>query len=1032
MTSRQVDGWRAATLRERLRLGPPPVAEPGGDERHAYWASHRWTRTRPHRTADRLAALGTDADAFRALLDEDHRSLALRAGDRGAGWLDPDELSAATQAGCAVPDGGLTRLVDPLLEHYRSRLRQALSPVLSWCDGVPVSERAGFLRALVDTAPREAFAAAAERTLVLELNVARVQGLLRGDDPAERFRSFLDLSADVAFRGPFWADYPVLLRVLTQIGRGWVANATRLASRFVADRAELRERGLLPRSAGLPWRVDLGVGDSHRGGQSVATVYVGDGRVMYKPRPLAVDVALHEVIAALGRDPAAPRLRVPSTVDRGEYGWCEFVEPAQCATAADVSEFYRRLGGLLAVFHALRATDLHAENIVAAGRDPVVVDVETLFDPPSPIPDDPAGEALSASVLRTYLLPDPQVFRDETGRLRRIDMSAIGARAGQAVPVGMLQMLEPGTDTARIVPGPRPVTEELANRPGVAGDRHEPGRYRDELVDGFRTGYRALLSARRDLLSPDGLLRAFHGARLRLIVRPTRVYTRLQNQSLHPDYLRDGRDREVLLDRLWNVPDSPHVRDVVQSEIDQMGAGDVPLFEFRPRSTDLAAGDGTVISDYFSRRPYDSVFDHLLDLDDVDRERQERVIDLAMATLGAAGPGPAPAEPPGPSDGRAGRLLDAATAVGERLLQLRVDGDGTCGWLGLRRYDDDVWTLEAAGLRLDHGLAGIGLFLGRLGVVTGRTEFTGIAAQVADNLALRVPPDLAGRVAGRAGADDVDAADVGLFGSAAGTLCLLSSLGTGMGTRRWHAVVDELAGDLVRLCVGTAGSLAVADGAAGAVLGLLACVPALGRERASALAGTVADHLVEAWRAGVRSDGDGIVRGPIGVALAMSALCVHRPLARYRTVARDALSLARAADPAGWSLRGGVAGVGMAADRIVRDGSLPSDDLDAVELIRRDTRDRLVGRWSGPTWPVHHHGLLDGAIGELLALLCLTRSGGRYQRAHDCTAAALEQIAVGPRRCSTPGSVETPCLSAGLAGIGWGLLAAARPGTGLL
>ncbi|CAM5724428.1 hypothetical protein SANTM175S_04328 [Streptomyces antimycoticus] len=55
-----------------------------------------------------------------------------------------------------------------------------------------------------------------------------------------------------------------------------------------------------------------------------------------------------------------------------------------CAAAPDAAGFYWRTGALLALVHALRGTDFHHENIIAAGEHPVLVDLEALLHPTAP------------------------------------------------------------------------------------------------------------------------------------------------------------------------------------------------------------------------------------------------------------------------------------------------------------------------------------------------------------------------------------------------------------------------------------------------------------------------------------------------------------------------------------------------------------------------------------------------------------------------------------------------------------------------
>jgi hypothetical protein len=145
----------------------------------------------------------------------------------------------------------------------------------------------------------------------------------------------------------------------------------------------------------------------------VAEVSCAAGRVVYKPRPVAVDAALARMLAVLVADEPAPtRIRVPRVVVGDGYGWAEHVAHRYCVDDGELRCFYRNLGHWLAVMCLLGGTDLHAGNLVAAGPVPVVVDCETLFTPVPPAESSGHGLAVDrafalvgSSILRTVLLP---------------------------------------------------------------------------------------------------------------------------------------------------------------------------------------------------------------------------------------------------------------------------------------------------------------------------------------------------------------------------------------------------------------------------------------------------------------------------------------------------------------------------------------------------------------------------------------------------------------------------------------------------
>jgi len=80
----------------------------------------------------------------------------------------------------------------------------------------------------------------------------------------------------------------------------------------------------------------------------------------------------------------------------------------------------------------------------------------------------------------------------------------------------------------------------------------------EAVVRGFINTYELLLKHRDDLLASDGPLARFTEDEMRVIIRPTRIYAKMLENSFHPDVLRDALDRERLFDRLWvGIEDNP-------------------------------------------------------------------------------------------------------------------------------------------------------------------------------------------------------------------------------------------------------------------------------------------------------------------------------------------------------------------------------------------------------------------------------------------------------------------------------------------
>src|SRR5690606_20414405 len=160
--------------------------------------------------------------------------------------------------------------------------------------------------------------------------------------------------------------YPPLLHRLRVLIANRCAACLRLGSRFAADRESLA--ALLGRPPGDLVQVSFGAGDTHRGGHSVAILTCAGGRVVYKPRSVAVDLALDGLITELlGQVPAATRIRVPPVVARTDYGWAGHVAHRYCADDTELATFYRNVGHWVALMRLLGGSDLHAENLIACG-----------------------------------------------------------------------------------------------------------------------------------------------------------------------------------------------------------------------------------------------------------------------------------------------------------------------------------------------------------------------------------------------------------------------------------------------------------------------------------------------------------------------------------------------------------------------------------------------------------------------------------------------------------------------------------------
>ena len=330
-----------------------------------------------------------------------------------------------------------------------------------------------------------------------------------------------------------WQDvferYPVLARLMVQSVEQAIENSSRLCRRILADLPRLRRHFgelTLPIAS-----VSANLSDRHNGGQSVACLTFANGRqLIYKPRSVMPEIFFNRVLRWTNRRGLTLPLRTVSALDRGAYGWMEYVPHHDCADALEVSQFYWRAGALLALLHACGVSDIHCENLIACGDHPVVVDLETLL------------AERRGSVLGTGLLPSPFTARESAA-----DASALGASAVQDSGLRFPMWMHANTDQMILVDGsPR---ETAQHRVRLNGALVQATDFVRELKAGFREAYACLLVHRIKLRSEPWLerLRLFD---LRILVRDSATYGRMHLHLLYPEHLEDGRDRSIELEWL--------------------------------------------------------------------------------------------------------------------------------------------------------------------------------------------------------------------------------------------------------------------------------------------------------------------------------------------------------------------------------------------------------------------------------------------------------------------------------------------------
>jgi lantibiotic modifying enzyme len=572
-----------------------------------------------------------------------------------------------------------------------------------WHEGISAAALAALERGLLKRLSRLAGPVLAEEWARFEAEA------MFADDPGARGLRFaaLMLAAPVP---KFLAEYPVLARLLTLACDNWLAAVEELLARLRQDRAVIAAtfyRGVDP---GVLIDVEVGDADVHDGHREVLILGFASGpKLVYKPRSLALDAAFRGLIDHLNGHGLTLPLRAPVVLCCAGYGYAEFVERRFCDDDATLARFYHRMGALAALATALGSTDLHFNNIIACGEEPVPIDLETLLSaelrPNAAFARRSAAEQEEVAhtqrwALATMMLPIWQKLRGGVFA----DRSALGINFGDVGDAALPASL----------PCP-PSMLETALRTHAGAVRA-----------GFEEMYRVLLAERAALLAPGGPLAAFDTAPLRVVLRETWIYMTLLRQSIEPAVLRDGADRAVALERLNHIAavadEQPVFAAVINPERAALIALDVPRFGYIASSQDLRDRTGVVATAVAACSPAQEMRERFAALSEDELRRQSSLVQgTLLARL---------SQPPGNTRETAPEAMDSsrpvdrvarAAAIAEQIFDTaRLGPDGTRSWQTLAyRGETERWIWATASDGFAQGRLGFAVLFAALHRVTG-------------------------------------------------------------------------------------------------------------------------------------------------------------------------------------------------------------------------------------------------------------------------------------------------------------------------
>lgn len=768
---------------------------------------------------------------------------------------------------------------------------------------------------------------------------------------------------------------PVLLRLIAVITRQWIETSRELLLRLDADLPAICRDILHSGGRGRVAKIEGDFSDPHNGGHSVQIVSFEDGsRVVYKPKDLRLDVAWYDLVGRLNGAAPPFELRAVHAIARDGYGWTEFIDHTGCADQAGCARFFRRAGAWLALFHCFAATDMHRENIIAAGEDPVPIDLEMILQATAEehTIQDAEGQAFNAamdivanSVMKVGLLP-------AYGRAPDNSVVAIGGLTPDWNSQTRLKWNNINTDAMRPAKS-KEGDKTNPNLPHVGGRYAKLGDHIDDFISGF-ADYAKFLRRRNTEATSQELFGGFAGAAVRKVVRATQFYYMLLQRLKNHRTMDDGVVWSAQADFVARLVDwekeSDFIWPLVRSERSALLALNVPHFVSPSDGSEIRDATG-ISTQTEAKSGLDRARARVRSFEEQDIAWQIEVIRQNTNSIARIAEPPAiKAEPSEPlrQDAAVSPTKDFFVAEADRiageLSRYAIRRGPSAAWIGLDWLGDfDVSQLVCLGPDLYNGVSGIAVFLAAHAAVTACRSSGDLALAGIAHLRKELKDRNAARMARSIGLGGATG-----LGSIVYALTVISKcLHDNALLADAHAAADLFTDDLIAADK----QLDVIGGSAGAILGLLRLYRDTNAGDVLNRAMKCGEHLIGQRRFG--SDGrrswvgqgfgsqplNGMSHGAAGFAYALASLSAATGREQFAQAASECIAFENSsydAERHNWpDLRGGAEpswscqwchgapGIGLARIATVKQATLEGNALtidvrNAVDGVKRSWR----------------------------------------------------------------------------------------------
>ncbi|HHX63208.1 MAG TPA: type 2 lantipeptide synthetase LanM [Epulopiscium sp.] len=477
------------------------------------------------------------------------------------------------------------------------------------------------------------------RAIVLEINELRVSGLLQGKDKFARYDYYIEKKLNnLDYVVEFFRRYPVLFDLLRDKVKKVFNYTLEIFQNVEKDYQILKKSYFINETKMLSY-ILFNSGDVHNGGKFVCILYFDNIKVIYKPRNMDIDINI-SILAQNIKETSNNKIQihVPFTIARKDYGFVEYIEPKECGNNNEIKEFFYSMGSLLGLLYFLGAKDFHGENIISSGKNPFIIDNETVLHKNDFERIYKGYQFISNKIMESVysigLLPHSiYSFQNDT----YMEIGALNSGEIRKSPYLTQALADIKTDEIHVENIFKEV-KQVNSSPKLNGEHISCKDYADEISKGFKMCYKFLYRNKNEFIISVKSL--FGDLQTRYIFRNTNNYTQMIETSHHPALLKNNIDREVFFLRLgMNLSlDSRRNRIILMEEIREIKYGDIPLFFVNTKENVISSNNDTNIDKFEDENIIETLVCNISKMSPKDLNQQLKIINMSFIGSGLIDP----------------------------------------------------------------------------------------------------------------------------------------------------------------------------------------------------------------------------------------------------------------------------------------------------------------------------------------------------------------------------------------------------------